>query len=825
MITNYFIIFIISFACIALELFFTRILSLKTWNHIVYVIIPFAILGYGIGANFYLIFSRVIGRFGKNKVLALSLSLFAITCLLSTVALIYFPVGVTYILNIFTVQSIVFLLISYSIIMVPFLFVGFIVTYLFSTNITEGHRLYFFDLLGAGIGAGLFSFLIMALGVFRSIILIALIVLFLSLWLYFPRIKASVLILIFSLCAFSSFFIPEIKDYKIDPAKEWAWFPARYDENKFNKRSYETLISSWSALGRTDIFRFLNKEVIEQLHVDTNNFFEIDLHPRPEALAVSADLLSSTPVFKLSPEGLTEHGSQVQLFSQVRETPYLLLKEPKVVVIGAGGGVDLFIAQTHNAKEIIGAEINPGTHQELSPGGRLYDYSGRVYTKGNTRILNVDGRHLVKTLKPKEFDLIVLGLVDSFTGLSIGAYTYAESYLYTKEAFIDYLNILQNDGMVIILRWAFPQYPREDLRLFAIALESLTATGVATPWDHVIVGNHRGQSVTLIKKSPFSIQERRTINVYLERNDTTILYPSFTSGTVEPERTYFDLYAKKFKDKSLEFFEKEYPYDVSVVTDDKPFFYKDSRWKDLFSGQPTFTQHLGTVVFLTQALVLIEAIVFIVLFIILPLFFYKRSSLAGLPARTTFPFILYFSCLGFGFMLIEISLMQRFTLLLGSPINSIAITLAVLLMATGIGSFLLNDWQELFKDKKRTVAVAGAALLIFLMILQWLGPAIIGGGMAFPLPVRIILASVILLPIGICLGVFFPSGLILTGKKYQDTIAWAWGINCGFSVLGSMLAITLAQFFGFNFVLMLASVIYILAVIAFKYLADSLSQK
>jgi len=162
-----FLIFFVSFFCILLELFFTRILNVKTWNHIVYLIIPFAILGYGIGANIYLLLAEKINRLKQEKVFGFSLLALAVLGVASTLAIIYFPLRLRHLIDFFNRTHSGMLGLAYMIVLLPFLSIGFLVTYLFSTNHQESHKLYFFDLLGAGAGAYAFFPLIENLGVFR----------------------------------------------------------------------------------------------------------------------------------------------------------------------------------------------------------------------------------------------------------------------------------------------------------------------------------------------------------------------------------------------------------------------------------------------------------------------------------------------------------------------------------------------------------------------------------------------------------------------------------------------------------------------------------
>ena len=687
------VIFFISFVCILLELFFTRILNFKAWNHIVYIIIPFAILGYGIGANFLLIFKEKIFRLKERMVVAVSLLALSAIILISTLLLIRFPLRVEYLVNLFAnLSAISRQLQAYTLVMLPFVIIGFLVTYFFSLKPSESNKLYFFDLVGAGLGAAAFFFLINWLEVFRSLFLLSSLTLALSILFFICKNHRQIilgLLAIFVVCgALLPRLVPEIKEYAIDPAKGWEWIPGYYP-----KEDYDTLFSEWHPLGRTDIYRIKNPQIRQAIFDSSAGTFEINLDPPPEFSYFATNFLAGTPIYNMAPDGLQKYNSQVKLFSQGMEVPYTILREPKVVVIGTGGGRDIFMAKTHGAAGIVGAEINPAIFEQMSKGGRLHEYSGQIYTADNVKVFNIDGRHLVKTLQPNSYDLIILNGVDTFSGLSTGAYAYAESYLYTKNAVIDYLKLLSDDGMINFNRWLFADYPRETLKLHAICLQALREAGAQEPWKHIIIGGHKRWSINLIKKTPFTAEEKQAVKEYFKTHETELIFPTenWENNAAVETTNYYDQYAQAFIDGKENVFAHFYPFDISVITDDDPFFYKYYKLNFFNPFAVAVVHHTGTVIFMSQMLVLLQAVLFIIIFIFLPLLFFKKSGIKTLPPSLLKPFIIYFSCLGLGFMFIEIPMMQRFGLLLGSPIYSLSITLAALLVFSGmkLGSALL----------------------------------------------------------------------------------------------------------------------------------------
>ena len=104
------------------------------------------------------------------------------------------------------------------------------------------------------------------------------------------------------------------------------------------------------------------------------------------------------------------------------------------------------------------------------------------------------------------------------------------------------------------------------------------------------------------------------------------------------------------------------------------------------------------------------------------------------------------------------------------------------------------------------------------------GTAIYDKFIIYSLLIRVLLVSALLFPLGFCLGIYFPLGMQLISQDHKEALPWAWGINSGFSVLGSILSIILAQFFGFNTILMLALVIYLIGLLSFRKMSQVLME-
>jgi hypothetical protein len=264
--------------------------------------------------------------------------------------------------------------------------------------------------------------------------------------------------------------------------------------------------------------------------------------------------------------------------------------------------------------------------------------------------------------------------------------------------------------------------------------------------------------------------------------------------------------------KEKEFIEA-YPYDISVVKDDNPFFYKYYKFR---LGDTFLHPGGGAVAFHVQLIIVVQTLVFIFLFVFAPLYWSRRAGTALLPRDIKLPFIVYFSSLGAGFILIEITLMQRFALALGSPIYSISVCLAALLISTGVGSLLSGKLRSWVGTEVRLIWILAAAVAVYLVAMVLCGTSLLNLIVRTPFFARVLLTSLLLFPIGACLGVFFPAGLLFIGSRSPKAIAWAWGINSGFTVLGSTVSVIIAQFLGFNVVLLMAAALYLAAAAAYR---------
>jgi len=198
-------------------------------------------------------------------------------------------------------------------------------------------------------------------------------------------------------------------------------------------------------------------------------------------------------------------------------------------------------------------------------------------------------------------------------------------------------------------------------------------------------------------------------------------------------------------------------------------------------------------------------------------FFAVRKKWRALPAKATSA--VYFSALGLGFMFFEITMIQRLVQFLGYPTYSLTVTLATLLVATGIGAL---SSKRLAGRARTAMPIILGVLVALTLFYEFALPSILDGSLlSTGLGVRVGFAVVVLAPLGVCLGMFMPIGLDRVAsltEHGEEYVAWAWAVNGFFAVIGSVLTTILSMALGFRVVQFAALGIYVIAVIAFSRL-------
>jgi len=199
----------------------------------------------------------------------------------------------------------------------------------------------------------------------------------------------------------------------------------------------------------------------------------------------------------------------------------------------------------------------------------------------------------------------------------------------------------------------------------------------------------------------------------------------------------------------------------------------------------------------------------------------RFSKIGREKGATAIPLLVYFSCLGAGFIILELVFIQKFMQLIGSPLHTYSTVIFTLLLAAGIGS---GSSERLGIESRRRWAVPFVGVLAvglaFVVVYPWLSGLVL----TLPLGGRILASGAMIFPIGFLLGMPFPLGILAIAHQPRGAIAWAWGMNGLFTVVGGLLSVPLSIAFGFNVAILFALGLYALAFVVFRKLPDAVQE-
>jgi hypothetical protein len=752
-----------SMAGLIIELALTRLFSVLFYYHFAFMAISVALLGLGAGG----LFSYWIA--GDRPLDALWSRLAALSGINAVVTVAALSIILRMQLSVTTInaQTLIPLSIVYFSALAPFFFAGVILSVVIARSVDQAGAVYFADLGGAGLGGLLLIPLLNFLGGPNTILFAAwLWAAGAVLWSYLGRGKWE----------------------------RWALLPlALAIAIAGNARLH--FLDVKSAKGY-----LLNQETFNKW----NSFSRVGLSRIPEGLDIRIDADAATMVAETPLTDKTFWIPEVNRYGMglAHRIEQQFHPGATTLVIGPGGGYDVARALTAGSRMVTGVEINPIIINDIML-GVARDANHGLYARPDVHIVVEDGRSYARR-SPDRYGVIQATLVDTWASTAAGAFALTENNLYTVDAFREYIRHLDDGGMLSITRWEFEQ-PREALRLISLGVEALREEGATDPAQHFVVVcdgalSHEGARATmLLKRAAFTRQELDAIQADVQGSDMSVLYL--------PGKGIANAFGELLQAPDSAGYENSYPYDITPVWDNRPFFFFNVRTRDVLSmwaGKESMDLKVNLGLLMLMGLMVISAVA-VALFLVLPARLSTR--LPRVPGVNRW--LLYFAAIGLAYILVEVAFIQKFVLFLGHPTYALTVAVFILLMSSGIGSY----WTRTFDEEQ----IASRLPRLLIGAAAWIGllaacvTPLLTALVSLPLAGRVFVAGVLLAPAGFLMGTAFPSGLRLAGRVSKDCLQWAWAMNAATSVLGSLVAVFVSIHFGIWQTMTLGGVCYLAA--------------
>jgi hypothetical protein len=558
--------------------------------------------------------------------------------------------------------------------------------------------------------------------------------------------------------------------------------------------------------------------------------------------------------------------------------PYVIKKDPKTFVTQFGGGISTALALRSGASSVTVAEGNRAVLAAFRD-PVIRDFTGDILSK--VRVIDYEGRHFLAHTDER-FDIVDLSLADSVGLSNPGGFSVVEKFAYTQEAMETYMRALNDGGVLSVTLWNKEEPPKSVLKLYAtmaVAARAIDAPHLADSF--FVASSYLSTATVLYKRGGFTADEidklrkhthdmsfdeiyspglfvdgsqtDRTLDGYVAQifsgaaggpaapipagDSTAASDPTAPADPTGPDPTGPDAASSDnglvpatvmgrltwhalINDEWPQI-AKRYVFDTRALTNDEPYFAAYVKTKDL----PRILDRLELLqdewgyllIWATLGVACITAAVLLVI----PVLFGWRTVFSKSPGK--FLTIVYFACLGAGYIMVEVGLIAHFVMALGNPTVSASVLITGMLVFSGLGALLSERILPNMRTIMPVLFLCIAAILVSYAL--YLNNVLDAIG-AFPYGVRLLLAFAIIAPPAFLMGFPMPTAMTTLGRLGKDHMfIWAWGVNGCFSVIGAAAAPVIATNFGLGAVIEIAGAAYFLALPAFFGVISSGGQR
>jgi hypothetical protein len=499
--------------------------------------------------------------------------------------------------------------------------------------------------------------------------------------------------------------------------------------------------------------------------------------------------------------------------------PYEIRKNGNVLLAGTNGGFRIFERKQLGAAHITALETDPTIHDlvkrdVLDANGIAADGEDLLFAKGSTYSYLQKG--------DRKFDII------EYSSEYIGS-SDNNKFSFTLEGIERGLTSLSSGG-ILSIPVGITEFPVYAVRLLETVREALMRTGAEYPGMNILVYRSNWTARILVSNKPFSESDIAALVKFCdERSFDTSYYPG-----IDPEKVaiYNDLPAISFDDVTSSMSDKASDsimidaigllgkkettfiadnfFNLSPSTIDRPSFFsilRPGKLSQVLEKRSILPQE--EIGYLVNIFILVQAVILAVIILLLPLI--RLRSLVS-EKRTIPKIMVYFACLGLGFLFIEMALIERFSLFLGNSTASFSIVLAGMLIFSGAGSYYSSRFTASpVKGVLRAVALIAVSVILYI---AFLFPLIQGAG-GLPFAVKGIIVLLTIAPVSFALGMPFPLGLSSLREHTGALLPWAWAINGAFSVISTPLANIISVSKGFTALFVISIALYAVAFVTF----------
>lgn len=775
--------FLIAFTTLALEITLTRILSVTTWYHLAFFAIGVAMLGMTAGATTVYLRADWFSERRLQAAVAKACLGYALLTPPALVLILMIPAG--FHRSIMGLMSIIAIAVICAL---PFYCSGVAISAILTKSHLPIGRLYASDLIGASLGC---LFVLGGLEVLDapSLVLLSSAIGALAAYAFtngaaptaLRRLSLTVGVLLaiaVPLNAATSFGIqPLVVKGQLDGV-EWH------------------LLDRWNSFSRIVVYK--GEESAPQYW-----------GPSPKApqepitqYGMVIDGLAGTTMRKFETNADIDH-----LRYDVTNAAYHLRPQGGAAIIGVGGARDIQSALLFGHEKVYGIDVNPIFIDLLQ--NEFREFAGVADREEVTLVVDEARSFLSRT--DQRFAVIEMSVIDTFAATGAGAFSLSENALYTVEAWQLFLARLTDDGIFTVSRWYNPTNIGETGRSASLAVAALLRLGITQPADHIAMLATDKISTLLVSKQPFTAKEIASLQqLSTEMQFEPVIVPGVTPHHGVLARivaaTSLEALTQSIRNETLNY---------APSTDEQPYFFNMLRldriqWNMVFGASD---EELGTgggnlKATLTLVGMIVTLLVLTLATIVFPLVFGQQGDNGQAQRSKGFVYgAVYFSLIGAGFMFVEIALMQRLSVFLSHPVYALGIVLFTIIASTGIGSYLSD---QLPLTRMPWLFLYPVLMAVMIVVIQNVLSNLLVTMITAAILTKTLTAILVILPLGLLMGLFFPTGMKLVKSANAAEAPWYWALNGIWGVLCSSIAVFISIYISVSLNFMIAAVCYLL---------------